>query len=148
MTVWQVPSYKSSSTGSPQKPRLSVLNTATCRLGLDLVTALGWGLLSWRLKWLSLRSLRNSRLSKPRTLRYTIHTLTVDYTLYATSTYSRPSLIRIPLLRNRANPKYKASWPTIKFECKGHAGSAWVLQRSAKTLIGSYVVCSLNMHGR
>jgi hypothetical protein len=28
-------------TGSLQKPRLSVLNTATCRLGLDLVTALG-----------------------------------------------------------------------------------------------------------
>jgi hypothetical protein len=46
--------------------------------------------------------------------------------------YSRPSLIRILLLRNLANPKSKASWSTIKFGCKGHVGSVWVYNEVLK----------------
>ena len=50
-----------SSSGLLLKKRQSVLQSATCLLVGVLATALGWGLPSWRLRWLSLRSWRSTR---------------------------------------------------------------------------------------
>ena len=49
------------SSGLLLKKRQSVLQSATCLLVGVLATALGWGLPSWRLRWLSLRSWRSTR---------------------------------------------------------------------------------------
>ena len=50
------------SSGSLLRRRQNVLQSATCLLVGVLGTALGWGLPSWRLRWLSLRSWRSTHL--------------------------------------------------------------------------------------